>query len=116
MLSVAVLPPPITVYVYDDDGKSTPLMITAWVGDNRFTKALLDGGSLVELISRKKLNKIIPPPVVHNDGYIRVSLANDTLDTLTRYAKLPINVQGVEALIKVWVVNVEVYDILLGLG
>ena len=116
MLSAAVLPPPITAYAYDDDGKSTPLMITAWVGDNRFTKALLDGGSLVELISRKKLNKIIPPPVVHNDGHIRVSLANDTLDTLTRYAKLPINVQGVEALIKAWVVDVEVYDILLGLG
>ncbi|KAL8825271.1 MAG: hypothetical protein Q9170_007862, partial [Blastenia crenularia] len=116
MANAALMPPPITAFAYEDDGKSTPLMITSWVGNQKFAKTLLDGGSLVELIGKKKLNKIDPRPKIYGDGYIRVSLANDTLDTLTKYVKIPVNVQGVQATIKAWVVDVDVYDILLGLA
>ena len=38
---------------------------------------------------------------------------NDTLTTLTSFIMIPVNVKGIEAVIKAWIVNVKVYDILL---
>ncbi|KAL8707169.1 MAG: hypothetical protein Q9220_007754 [cf. Caloplaca sp. 1 TL-2023] len=91
-------------------------MVTASIGNQKFTNALLDGGSLVLLISRKKLNELDPRPRIYGDGYIRVSLANDTLETLDKYVKVPINVQGVQATVRAWAVVVDVCDTLLGLA
>ncbi|KAL8653490.1 MAG: hypothetical protein Q9210_002067 [Variospora velana] len=65
MAAAALLPPPVTAFAYDDDGQSVPLMITSWVGDQKLTKSLLEGGSLVELISKKKLNKLDPRPKIY---------------------------------------------------
>ncbi len=44
-----------------------------------------------------------------------MSLANDDLTTLTEYVKIRVNFQGVEAVFKVWLVDVEFYDLLLGI-
>ena len=33
---------------------------------------------------------------------------------LSEYVKIPVNVQGIEAIIRAWLVDVEVYDLLLG--
>lgn len=115
-ISAAVIEAPeITAYAYEDDGLSQPVMITSWVYSTNLVKTLLDGGSLVELLSRKKLDQMRPRPRVYTNGYLRVSLATDKLDTLTDYVKIPVNVEGVEAMIKAWIVDVEIYDLLLGL-
>ena len=45
-----------------------------------------------------------------------MSLANDSITTLTEYVRIPVNVEGVEAMVKAWLVNVEVYDLLLGVS
>jgi len=91
-------------------------MIVSWIEGTKLWKTLLDGGSLVELLSRKKLNQLNPRPKVHTNGHLRVSLATDKIDTLTDYVKIAVNVEGVEALIKAWIVDVEIYDLLLGLS
>ncbi len=70
---------------------------------------------MVELISRSLINKMNPRPLIFRDGHLRVSLANDDLTTLTEYVKIRVNVEGVEAAIKAWLVDVEVYDLLLGI-
>jgi len=108
--------PVITARAHDDDGRSAPLMVTSWVNQHCLPRTLLDGGSLIELISRKALSRIQPSPRIRTDGNIRVSLANDSITTLTSYVVIPINVEGVECMVKAWIVDVQVYDLLLGVG
>lgn len=115
ILAAAATPPPITSQAYEDDEQSQPVMIVAWVRTFRLMKVLLDGGSLVELISRGAVRRMKPQPPIYNDGYLRVSLATDKIDVLTEYVKVPVNVEGVEAIIKAWLVDVDMYDLLLGL-
>ena len=116
LAAAAMLPPHVTAFAYEDDGQSKPVMTTSWIHSTKFSRNLLDNGSLVELISRKKMNQLIPKPKVYTDGFLRVSLATDKLDTLTNYAILPVNVEGVEATVKAWIVDVDIYDMLLGLS
>ncbi|MCJ1346904.1 hypothetical protein MMC31_005124 [Peltigera leucophlebia] len=98
-----------------NDGMSLPLMISSWVLNQHLSRTLLDGGSLVELLSKRFIHKMKPRPTIQRDGRIRVSLANDSVTTLDEYVVIPINVEGVEAVIKAWLVDVEVYDLLLGI-
>ena len=56
--AAAFTPPDITARAYDDDGQSKPVMITAWIHAIKLLKTLLDGDSLVELMSRRMLNQI----------------------------------------------------------
>ena len=78
-------------------------------------KTLLDSGSMVELINWSLINKMNPRPLIFRNGHLRVSLANDDLTTLIKYVKIQVNVEGVEAVIKVWLVDIEVYDLLLSI-
>ena len=112
----AMLPPHVTAFAYEHDGQSKPVMILSWIHNTKFSRSLLDNGLLVELISRKKLNQLTPKPRIYTNGYFKVSLATDKLDTLTDYTIIPVSVQGVEATIKAWVVDVDIYDLLLGLS
>ena len=89
-------------------------MITSWIGAVKLTRTLLDGGSIVELVNRRKLLAMNPPPQVYTDGHLRVSLPTDAVHTLTNYTFLPVNVEGVEAIVKAWIVDNQVYDLLLG--
>lgn len=89
-------------------------MVTSWVCDSCFQKTLLDGGSLVELINRKLVMKTRPRPKIFSDSRIKVSLANDSVTVLSEYVKIPVNVQGVEAVVRAWLVDVGVFDLLLG--
>ena len=75
-------------------------MITSWDRTTRLLRTLLDEGSLVKLLSRKKLNQLNPRPRVYANGHIKVSLATEKLDVLTDYVMIEVNVEGIEALIK----------------
>lgn len=89
-------------------------MFTSWVRNFCLEKTLLDGGSLVELINRKLVAGMKPRPKIFSDSRIKVSLANDSFTVLSEYVKIPVNVQGIEAIIRAWLVDVEVHDLLLG--
>ena len=80
-------------------------MITSWVGSVKLTRTLLDGGSIVELVNRRKIQTMDPPLYVYSDGHLRVSLATDAISTLTNYVYLPVNVEGIQAVVKAWVVD-----------
>lgn len=79
------------------------------------SKTLLDGDFIVELISWSLVKKMSPRPLIFQDRQLRVSLANDNLTTLTEYVKIQVNMEGVDAMIKAWLDDIEVYDLLLGI-
>ena len=108
-------PPPITAKVSEDDWMSLPLMISSWVFNQHLSKTLLDGGSLVELFSKRFIRGMKPRSAIQKDDHIRVILANDNVTTLDEYVIIPINVEEVEAVTKAWLVDTEVYDLLLGI-
>jgi len=61
----------------------------------RLGRTLLDRGFIVELINRSKVLGIYPLLKVYTDGHLRVSLATDTIYTLTNYIFLLVNLEGV---------------------
>lgn len=78
-------------------------------------KTLLDDGFIVELISWSLINRMSFRPLIFRDGHLRVSLVNNDLTILTEYVKIQVNIKEVEPIIKAWPVDVEVYDLLLGI-
>ena len=71
VLSAAVMfPPQITTHAYDDDRRSTPLMMTLWIDHTRMLRTLLDGGSLIKLISQKAIHRMKNKPYISNNGSI----------------------------------------------
>ena len=66
----------------------------------RLSRTLLDGESIVELVNRSKVLDMNPPPRVYTDGHLRVSVATDAIHTLTSYVYLPVNLEGVQAIVK----------------
>jgi len=70
-------------------------MVTIQVGNIRLGRTLLDRGSIVELMNRSKVLEIHPLLKVYTDGYLRVSLATDTIYILTNYIFLLVNLEGV---------------------
>lgn len=56
-----------------------------------------------------------PQPFIFQNGHLCVSLANDDLTILTEYIKIWVNVKKIEVIIKVWLVDIKVYDLLLGI-
>ncbi len=67
----------------------------------------------MKLLNRKIYNKIKLKPRIRTDEYIRISLINDFVTTLREYVLISINVEEIEAVIKAWLIDVEVYDLLL---
>ena len=72
MTASAILSPPtVTLKAHDGDGKSQPLMITTWVNNMQLKKTLLDGGSMVELISRALVKQMNPKPCIFKERSVR---------------------------------------------
>ncbi len=108
-------PPQITAKVSEDDGMSLPLMILLWVFNQYLSKTLLSGRSLVKLLSKRFVRGMKPRPVIQIDQHICISLTNDSVTTLDKYVIISINVERVKAVIMAWLVDVEIYDPLLGI-
>ena len=90
-------------------------MITSWIGAVKILKTLADGGLIVELANRFKLVKMSVPPPIHTERHLRVSLATNIISTLTNHIFLSVNVQNIQAIVKAWIVENQVYDLWLGI-
>ncbi|MCJ1349846.1 hypothetical protein MMC31_008088 [Peltigera leucophlebia] len=113
---VAVYPPPIASTGFDDDKHSQPLVVTSWAQGLQMEKTLLDGGPMAKLTNQEPVSKMTPRPPIYRDSRVKISLANDATTTLSKFIKIPVNVQGVETVIRPWLVDVKVYDLLLGVS
>lgn len=91
------------------------LIILLWVFNQHLSKTFFDDKSLVKLLSKKLVYGIKPRPAIQKDGHICDSLANNSVITLDKYVIILINMKRVEMVIKSWLVDMEVYDLLLGI-
>lgn len=92
-----------------------PIYITAWIENLRLDDALIDGGATVKIVSESVVKRL-PGIKMHTDKAFNVILATDLEATLSKYVYLPVNVSGVCARVKAYVLSVaKGYDILLGL-
>lgn len=113
LISTAVLSSKVIVRAYEDNDLSKPFMINFWIETQRLSKSLLNEGSLVKLLNRKVYNRMKPKPKVRTNEYIRISLVNDSIIIFREYVLISVNVKGIEAVIKTWLIDVKVYDLLL---
>lgn len=64
-------------------------------------RTLLDRGLMVKLINRELVNKMTPRLPVYKNIRMKISLANNATTTLSKFVKIPVNVQGVETVFRV---------------
>lgn len=98
-----------------DDEMSLALMISSWVLHQHLAKTFLEKGLLVKLLSRRCVREMKSRPSTQRDSHIQVELANDKVTTSDKYLDIAIKVERVEAVMKAWLVDDEVYDVLLGM-
>lgn len=72
------------------------------------SKTFLDCNFTVELISWLLVKKMSPQPLIFQIRQLHNNLANNNLTILIEYIKIPINIKGVDVMIKVWLINVKV--------
>jgi hypothetical protein len=104
--------PVVRTEALEDDGRAVPMFVSSWVGNVHFPRTLVDGGSLVELLAERVVQKL--NLTVHKDEGREISLADNSTALLQRYVLLPVNVSGVLATLKCYLINVTTYDLLLG--
>lgn len=63
-------------------------MVTLWAQRLQMERTLLDGGSMVKLINRELVNKMIPRLPIYRDSKVKISLANDATTTLSEFVKI----------------------------
>lgn len=88
------------------------MFVESWISDKRVPRTLLDGGSLVELISERIAREIGAP--IYSDAGKEISLADNHTTILKRYIYLPVNVGGIRAFVKCYIISANTYDLLLG--
>lgn len=75
-------------------------------------KTLLDGRLLVKLLGKRFIREMKLWPAIQRDNHIRVNFANNSITILNKYIIIPINIEEVEAVIKTWLVDIEIYNLL----
>ncbi|KAI9882599.1 MAG: hypothetical protein M1823_005646, partial [Watsoniomyces obsoletus] len=108
-------PPVVSTKAHQDDNQASLFFITAWVNDNPVDNTLVDGGSMVDLISSRVVNQMPGTPIRRDDS-LKIILANDKRMTLDGYVSVHVNVEGVTATVKAFVMpEATGYGLLLGL-
>lgn len=78
------LPPAVMTKAPKDDDKASLVFITAWVRNVVVEDTLVDGGSMVDLISSHVIEKL-PKTAIYRDQALDVILANDKRTKLDEY-------------------------------
>lgn len=99
---------------FDEDAKVTCLYIEAHVNGVKTTRALVDSGAVVELISPQLIVKL--PGIKVHDMTQRWSLrlANDLKTPITEYVLLEVVVAGIQTVVTAYIMGAnETYEVLL---
>lgn len=105
----------VIVRVFENDEQSQFIMITTWIHAIKLRKTLLDDESLMKLLNKRLLRWMNSSSKIYINEYLRVSLTTNKIDVLTNYVMLLVNVEEIQTLIKIWLIDVEIYDLLLDL-
>ena len=89
------------------------LYILSWVGNHPIKKTLADTGAVVELIN-PKLVDALNLQIFEMDDEWTLQLADDRLAKVKQYVWLPINVAGIVAVVRAFILGMgDIYDVLL---
>ena len=89
------------------------LYIRSWVGDTLITKTLVDNGAVVELINPMVVDDL-GLEIFEMDEEWTLQLADDGQAQVKRYVWVPVNVAGVIAVVRAFILGMgEIYDLLL---
>ena len=96
-----------------DEEEVVCLYIDAWIKDHHVPRTLVDTGAVVELIN-PKLVEILNLEVHQMDEEWKLQMADDGLVSINEYVWVAVNVKGIVALIKAYILGQgDIYDILL---
>lgn len=107
-------PPAVATEAHDEeDGEVKCLYLEVWVGNTKVAKTLVDNGAVVELIN-PALVKQLGLEVFEMEETWTLQMADDGLATVHQYAWVPVNVAGVFAMVKAFILGMgNVFDLLL---
>ena len=87
--------------------------IDAWIEEHKISKTFVDSGVVVDLINRKVVQDL-DLTVYDIDEKWTLQLADDGHATVQEYVWVTVNVSGVRALVKAFILgDGQVYDLLL---
>lgn len=107
-------PPTVLTQAHEEGEEEVKcLYIEAWAGDYKIPKTLADNGAVVELINPALVEKL-GLEVYSMEETWTLQLANDGLATVKQYVWIPVNVAGVEAYVRAFILGLgSIYDLLL---
>ena len=111
-LSARSAPPKIETEAHEEEEVAC-LYICSWVGNQLVVKTLADTGAVVELIN-PRLVKLLDLKIFEMDEEWTLQLADDRLAKVKQYVWVPINVAGIVAVVRAFILGMgDIYDILL---
>lgn len=95
------------------DAEVVCLYVVAWVADTKIEKTLVDNGAVVELIN-PQLVETLKLEIFEMDDEWTLQLADDGQAQVKRYVWVPVNVAGIVAVVRAFVLGRGgIYDLLL---
>lgn len=89
------------------------LYICSWVGEVMIAKTLADTGAVIELINPKLVERL-DLQIYEMDEEWTLQLADDGLAKVKQYVWVPVNVEGVVAVVRAFILGMgDIYDLLL---
>jgi hypothetical protein len=105
-------PPQIATEAHEEEDV-TCLYLEAWINDTKVKKTLADNGAVVELIN-PELVKQLGLEVYEMEHAWTLQLADDGLAMVKQYVWAPVNIAGVEAIVRAFILGMgNIYDLLL---
>ena len=96
--------PPVIKTVTHEDKEVVCLYIDAWIEENKISKTFVDSGAVVELISQKVVQDLKLTVYCMDEKWI-LQLADDGHATVQEYVWVTVNISGVRALVKAFILG-----------
>ena len=95
-----------------EDSEVECLYITAWCNGIEISNVLIDGGAMIKLISKELVSRL--RLIKHPVKDLGIRLADDSLVRLQHYVWMDLNVEGIVARVRAFIMPVkETYQVLL---
>ena len=82
----------------------------------KLSKTLIDEKSMMKLISRQKFLIMKFAFFVRTNDHFRINLITNHVETFTNYIVFFVNVEKIKIVIKTYIVNNQIYDLLLSIS
>jgi hypothetical protein len=114
MMAVAIQgEPPLIATKAHEEEDVTCLYMGGWLNDARANKSLADNGAVIELIN-PELVKRLGLKIYEMEHAWTLQLADDGLAMVKQYVCAPVNVAGVETIVRAFILGTgNIYDLLL---